>query len=72
MRLAATVLAFLASLVLVATGAFFIVMLLAGPHGGVLPTSLHSATVLLGLACVLVFPLLVARWVWRRRWSAHL
>jgi len=72
MRLAATALAFLASLVLVAAGAFFMVILLAGPHGGVLPTSLHSVTLLLGWACVLVVPLFVARWVWRRRWPAHL
>lgn len=71
MRLTMTALAFLVSLALVAVGAFFAVMLLAGPHGGMLPSSLHSATLLLALACVLVVPLLFARWVWRRRWPAH-
>jgi ABC-type uncharacterized transport system permease subunit len=72
MRLAATALAYLVSFVLVAAGAFITVMLLAGPHGGVLPASLHSATLLLGWACVLVVPLLVARWVWRRSGPAQL
>ena len=66
MRLLVTLLAFIASLVPTAVAAFFAVIFLAGPHGGVLPASLHTATLLLGWLCVLIVPLLVARWAWRR------
>ena len=67
MRFLVTSLAFVASLIPTAVAAFFAVIFLAGPHGGVLPPSLHTATLLLGWLCVLVVPLLVARWAWRRQ-----
>jgi hypothetical protein len=66
MRFLVTLLAFIVALVPTAVVAFFAVIFLAGPHGGVLPASLHTATLLLGWFCVLVVPLLVARWAWRR------
>lgn len=50
-------------LVLAATAAlaFFAVLLLAGPHGGVLPSSLHAATLALAWVVVLVVPVLASR-----------
>ena len=71
MRLLVTLLAFVASLVPIAVTAFFAVIFLAGPHGGVSPASLHTGTLLLGWFCVLVIPLLVARWAWRRQSRTH-
>jgi len=71
MRFLVTLLAFVAALVPTAVAAFFAVIFLAGPHGGVLPASLHTATLLLGWLCVLVIPLLVARWAWRRQSRTH-
>jgi hypothetical protein len=65
MRVLVTLLAYLLSLVLIAVTAFFAVIFLAGPHGGVLPSSLHTATLVLGWLCVLLIPMLVARWAWR-------
>jgi fructose-specific phosphotransferase system IIC component len=66
MRFLVALLAFLVSLVPTAAAAFFAVMFLAGPHGGVLPAPLHTATLALGWLLVLVIPALVARWAWRR------
>jgi hypothetical protein len=66
MRILVTLLAFLALLLSTAATAFFAVLILAGPHGGVLPRALHPATLALGWLCVLVVPLVGARWVWRR------
>lgn len=66
MRVLVTLLAFLLSLVPTAVAAFFAVMFLAGPHGGVLPSSFHTVTLVLGWLCVLLIPMLAARWAWRR------
>lgn len=71
MRVLVTLLAFLGSLVLTAAAASFAIIVLAGPHGGLLPASLHGATLALGWLCVLVVPLLVARWAWRRQSRAE-
>lgn len=71
MRFLVTLLAFVVSLVPTAVVAFFAVIFLAGPHGGALPASLHTATLLLAWLCVLAIPLLVARWVWRRQSRNH-
>ena len=66
MRVLITCVAVLIALALTAAGAFFAVLLLAGPHGGVLPSSLHTATLVLGWLVVAVVPILAGRWVWRR------
>lgn len=66
MRFLVTLLAFVVLLLSTAVAAFVAVIFLAGPHGGVLPRSLHTATLGLGWFCVLVVPLMGARWVWRR------
>lgn len=59
-------LAYFVSLVVVAVCAFFVVIVLAGPHAGLLPQPLEVLVLLLGWTCVLIVPVWVARWVWRR------
>jgi hypothetical protein len=71
MRILVVTLAFLASLALTAMAVFFSVLVLAGPHGGVLPTSLHTSTLALGWLLVIFVPALVAHWVWRRRFGCR-
>lgn len=66
MRLAFTILAYLATFVVVAAAAFFGVLVLAGPHGGALPSFMQTPALLLGWVLVLVVPVLAARWAWRR------
>jgi len=66
MRVLATLLATVLALGVTAPTVFFAVMLLAGPHGGVLPSSLHSATLVLGWFVTTVVPALIGRWTWRR------
>ncbi len=66
MRILAACLVGLLVLVIVAPVVFFGVMLLAGPHGGVLPTALHTVTLVLAWVVAIVVPLLAARRVWRR------
>lgn len=66
MRVFITLLTFGAALLLAAVVAYFAVFLLAGPHGGALPASLHTATLLLAWVLVLGIPTLLARRVWRR------
>lgn len=65
MRVLLTALAYVAVLAAVAVVAFFLVMLLAGPHSDVLPTGLQTGVILLGWFLVLALPLLAARGVWR-------
>ena len=57
--------AYLASLFFTAVVAFFAVLFVAGPHGGVLPLWLHTPAILLACALVILVPVLVARRVWR-------
>lgn len=66
-RFVLTGLAYFAALALTGCLAFVGVLWLAGPHGGVLPQSLHTATLIVGWVFVLVVPVLVARWLWHRR-----
>jgi hypothetical protein len=74
MRVIVAALALVVSLLVTATAAFFAVMFLAGPHGGALPASLHSATLLVAWVIVMAVPFFCTRWVWRRyrrppRWA---
>ena len=66
MRVLGTCVAFLIALAATAAVAFFAVLLLAGPHGGVLPSPLHTATLVLGWLVVVIVPILASRWAWRR------
>lgn len=42
------------------------VFILDGPHGGLLPDQFDEVTLFAGYAIVLVCPMLIARWAWRR------
>ena len=66
MRVLLTGLVYAASLAVVAAVAFFLVMLLAGPHGGMLSRGVQAIVLALGWSAVLVLPALAARSVWRR------
>ena len=65
MRLILTISTYLATLVAVAVATFFAVILLAGPHGGLLPRSLEGVVLILGWLLVLILPFWPARTVWR-------
>jgi hypothetical protein len=56
----------LVSLAVLAPICFAGVLLLAGPHGSVLPSAFDSPLLLVGWGIILIVPLLVARAVWRR------
>lgn len=66
MRILLTGLAYIVSLALVAVAAFFAVILLAGPHSGLLPEWLKTVVLALGWLAVLVLPVVLARMAWRR------
>lgn len=64
-RLLLTAAAFLVALVLTAVAAFFLVLFLAGPHGGILPASFETPVLVAGWVLVLVVP----AWCGRRAWT---
>ena len=66
MKLFLTALAYLMTLILVAVTAFYLVIILAGPHGGLLSRSFETVVLVLGWLLVLVVPILVARLAWYR------
>lgn len=66
MRILVTFLAVVLSGAVTAVAVFFAVLVLAGPHGGILPSSLQTFTLVLGWCVVVAVPALVARWAWRR------
>jgi hypothetical protein len=65
-RVALTILAAVLSLCLTAVVVFFAVLILAGPHSSMVPSALQPAVLVVGWLVVVVVPLTVARWVWRR------
>ena len=67
MRVLLTVAAYLAALAIVSVAAFFAVLLLAGPHGGLLPPAFEGIVLIAGWLAVIAIPLWVAWRVWRRR-----
>lgn len=66
MKVALTVLAYVGSLVAVAAVTAFVVLVLAGPHAGLLPQPLEIAVALAGWGVVIAVPIVAARAVWRR------
>lgn len=66
MKILLTALSYFAALVLVAVVAFFVVIVLAGPHSGLLSQPLEVLVLGLGWIAVLVLPGLIARKVWIR------
>lgn len=65
MRVLLTAIAYLLSLVVIAVLAFYSVLVLAGPHAGLLPGWLEAVVLVLGWLAVLVLPAVVAHRIWR-------
>jgi hypothetical protein len=65
-RIAITVLAYLGSVLVVGAVTAFVVLVLAGPHSGLLPEPLEVAVGALGWLVVVALPIVAARSVWRR------
>lgn len=59
-------LAYVATLAVVCVVAFFVVIVIAGPHAGLVPQVLEPAVIALGWLAVLVLPVLASRAAWRR------
>lgn len=66
MRVLLSLVAYIITVILVAGISFVVVIVLAGPHAGLLPHWLEAAVLGLGWLAVLVIPFLVARKIWRR------
>jgi hypothetical protein len=65
-KVVATAVAYIVSLAVTAAVSFFAVLVLAGPHAGLLPSWLEPAVLGIGWLVVLVVPVIVARVAWRR------
>jgi hypothetical protein len=65
-RLLIAVATYLVTVTVVAVVTFFLVILLAGPHGGLLPRALEGVVLIVGWSLVLVLPFLAAWAMWRR------
>jgi hypothetical protein len=66
MRHVLTGVAYVVALVLTASIASFAVLYLVGPHGGALPQSFYIPVLCVGWIAVIVWPIVFARWMWRR------
>jgi hypothetical protein len=60
----ATILTYLLSLAAIACIAFIVVIVVAGPHAGLLPIWLEVTVAGLGWLAVLILPVVLARKVW--------
>ena len=67
MRVLLTIVTYLGTLAVVGVVAFFLVILLAGPHAGLLPHVLEVLVLVAGWLAVIGVPLWAAWAVWRRR-----
>ena len=65
-RIVLTAIAWLVTTTVLAPLCFFSVILLAGPHSSMLPSSIQPVVLALGWLIFLVGPLLAARAAWRR------
>ena len=66
LRAALTGLTYAIALLIVTALTLLIVLVLAGPHAGLLPQPLEIAVIVLGWLSVLVVPVWVARRLWKR------
>ena len=71
MKILATVLTYFFSLIVIACIALIVVVVLAGPHAGLLPYWLEVVVVVAGWLSILILPALFARKVWRHFKKAH-
>jgi hypothetical protein len=65
-RLLYTAIAYLGSLIVVTAIAFLGVLFLAGPHGGMLPSSMEPVVLGIGWLTVLGMPSYIGYRVWRK------
>jgi hypothetical protein len=65
-RILVSFVAYVVTLVLIAGVSFVVVIVLAGPHAGLLPHWLEVVVFCIGWAAIFVVPVLAARKVWRR------
>lgn len=65
-KILATFIAYVLALLIVACITFVVVIVLAGPHAGLLPFWLEVVVVGAGWLAVLLLPLILARKVWRK------
>jgi hypothetical protein len=66
MRVFLAIATYFGTLVLVSVIAFFAVLLLAGPHGGVLPRAYGGVVLFIGWIAVIALPFRAAWAAWRR------
>ena len=64
--LALAVLAALLSLVVIAPVLAFVVLVVAGPHAGLLPQWLEVVVLVAGWLSLLAAPIFIGRWLYRR------
>jgi hypothetical protein len=65
-KILAAIFTYLVALLVVGCIAFIVVIVLAGPHAGLLPLWLEVIVAATGWLSVLIVPLVLARKVWRR------
>jgi hypothetical protein len=66
MRFVWTLIIFLLALAITAPVLFFGVLIVAGPHSGLLPHFLEVIVLILGWITLIAFPAWIAQKVWRR------
>jgi len=70
-RILLTALSYLLSLAATAALCFLLVLVVAGPHAGLLPAWLEPVALVAGWLVVLALPAIIARTVWRRLGSGR-
>lgn len=66
MKVLVTAITYLISLAVVAVITFIVVLVLAGPHAGLLPGWMETVVLIIGWLVVLFLPAYLAWGVWRR------
>jgi hypothetical protein len=66
LRAAASTATALLAIAIVAPIAFLVVLVLAGPHAGLLPHAIEAIVLAAGWIAVVALPVLAVRWTWRR------
>ena len=66
MRWVLAMLAWLVATAVLGPVSFFVVILVAGPHSSMLPSTIQPLVLITGLVVFFAVPVLVARSVWRR------
>lgn len=65
-RILLTCVAYLISLLLVSAISFLVVIIIAGPHSGILPAWLEKVVLFSGWVAVIVIPIMAAFKVWSK------